>query len=161
MIPLLACLSFFFTLTAAATYNVTVTRVNRGIPLFTHESIFNYNFNPSFIPMSSSLNEQGLFVRVQSNASTNGSNPYSVTPSFLVYSKMENLPLNLNDIEFAPITSESIIIQPATNSSGQDKCGDEDPRIAYREKDGPLLLALHTMGLWTSSIIIGNNQNSK
>jgi len=98
--------------------------------------------------MGSSLNEQGLFVRVQNNASTNGSSPYSVSPSFVVYSKMENLPLNLNDIQFAPITSDSIVIQPPAGT-GQDKCGDEDPRIVYREKDG-LYYLLYTQ--WDCSL---------
>jgi len=113
-----------------ATYTLSATRVNRGIPLFTHQSIFDYNFNPSFVPAGANLKEEGLFVRVQNNKTVSGS-PYSVTPSNLVYSKLHE-PIDFTNITFAPITSNSIAMAP---SSKNDTCGVEDPRIVYREKD--------------------------
>jgi len=113
-------------------YSVIAQRVNGQRPIFPRgTSIFDYNYNPAFIPRGESFSKAGLLVRCQNNAS-NPQNPWAVTPSNLAWSQLAE-PFDINDLHFHNIASESIVMAPAGSS---DNYGDEDPRVVYRESDG-------------------------
>ncbi|KAJ5067263.1 hypothetical protein M0811_13133 [Anaeramoeba ignava] len=130
-------------------YNVSLTRVNKEIPLFNsqfQQSIFTYNYNPSYCPLYQNGKKvvDALMIRSQNTSGTK----YGVKQSVVTFTTARGgLITDFDNIVFNNITDDDVTLAP---SGPLDNYGVEDPRVVFREKDSTYYL-LYTAAEQNSS----------
>jgi len=96
-----------------------------------NQSIFKCNYNSAVVPVGDTF---GLLVRCQDQK--NPTDPYSVTPSKLSFTRLVGQ-FSSDNIVFENITENRVVLEP---ESSAEAYGTEDPRVVYREKTGDYYL---------------------